>query len=186
MKYVITDSSLETPQFTVRTERGIALVMALIITLVVFIMIGSTMYVIMNATKMSGAGRRYASASEAADGGVEVMKDAINLVMYGTPISSLPQPFDTSTTANLAEALTLPNKPTKVTMNLAGTYLDQRYTVELTVERLYSMAIPGGRVEFGRSAGGSGGTSIFFRINAVVKGPNNTRAETTAVYRFVG
>ena len=71
-------------------ERGIALVMALIITLVVFLLIMSTIYVTTTSTKISGAGKRYASASEAADGAVEVMKDAINLTTYGEPISSLP------------------------------------------------------------------------------------------------
>jgi Tfp pilus assembly protein PilX len=163
-------------------ERGIALVMALIITLVVFLLIMSTVYVTTTSTKISGAGKRYASASEAADGAVEVMKDAINLTTYGEQISALPL----TNTSGLATALSQINSPTKVTLNLSGTSLFQTYTAEIVVERLYSQAIPGGRLEFARSAGGSGGTAVYYKINAVVTGPNNSRAETTALYRFVG
>lgn len=163
-------------------ERGMALVMALIITLVVFLLIMSTVYMTTTSTRISGAGKRYASASEAADGAVEVMKDAINLITYGDPTSSLPL----SNTTGLLTALTQINTPTKVTLNLSGTSLFQTYTAEIVVERLYSQAIPGGRLEFARSAGGSGGTAVYYKINAVVTGPNNSRAETTALYRFVG
>lgn len=163
-------------------ERGIALIMALIITLVVFLLIMSTIYVTTTSTKISGAGKRYASASEAADGAVEVMKDAINLTAYGEPISSLPL----TDTSDLENALSNVNHATQVTLNLSGTSLFQTYTAHIIVERLYSQAIPGGRLEFARSAGGSGGTAVYYRINAVVIGPNNSRAETTALYRFVG
>ncbi len=157
--------------------------MALIITLVVFMLIMSTVYVTTTSTKISGAGKRYASASEAADGAVEVMKDCINLTAYGDSIDSLPF-LDTS---GLATALSNINSPTQVTLNLSGTSLFQTYTAKIIVERLYSQAIPGGRLEFARSAGGSGGTAVYYRINAVVIDKNNnSRAETTAVYRFVG
>lgn len=169
-------------RWTIGNEKGIALVMALIITLVVFMLIISTMYVTTISTKISGAGKRYASASEAADGAVEVMKDAINLVSYGDPISSLPM----TDTSGLANALSNINSPTKVTLNLSGTSLFQTYKAEIVVERLYSKDIPGGRLEFARSAGGSGGTAVFYKISTVVTGPNNSRAETTALYRFVG
>jgi len=167
-----------------RNNKGIALVMALIITLVVFLLIMSTIYVTTTSTTISGAGKRYASASEAADGAVEVMKDAINLTMYGEAISTLP--FDPATTSGLVTALSQNNVPTDVTLTLTGTVLASSYTAKITVERLYSKSIPGGRLEFGRSAGGSGGTAVFFRISTIVTGPNNSTAETTALYRFVG
>lgn len=164
-------------------SNGIALVMALIITAVVLLLIISTMYVITSSTKMSAAGKRYATASEAADGAVEVMKDSINLVMYGEPISSLPL----QDTAQLINAITTLGQPTTVSLNLSGTGLFQVYTAQITIERLYSKVIPGGRIEFARSAGGSGGTAIYFKIStAVTDSKTNTKAETTAVYRFVG
>ncbi|MCK9418485.1 MAG: pilus assembly PilX N-terminal domain-containing protein [Nitrospirae bacterium] len=183
MKKMTTDhAAILDRRLAIGNERGIALVMALIITLVVFLLIMSTVYMTTTATKISGAGKRYASASEAADGAVEVMKDAINLTMYGEPISSLPL----TNTSGLLNALSNINAPTKVTVNLSGTSLFQTYTAEIIVERLYSQAIPGGRLEFARSAGGSGGTAVYYKINTVVTGPNNSRAETTALYRFVG
>jgi Tfp pilus assembly protein PilX len=168
---------------TVGNEQGVALIMSLIITLVVFLLIMSTIYVTTTSTKISGAGKRFATASEAADGAVEVMKDAINLITYSEPIDELPL----TDTANLLTALSdPPNNPTKVTLDLAGTSLFTTYTAEIIVERLYSKNIPGSRAQHFRSTGVPGGKAVFYRINAVVTGPNNSRAETTALYRFVG
>jgi Tfp pilus assembly protein PilX len=166
----------------IKNNKGIALVMALIITLVVFLLIGSTLYVITQSTRISGAGKRYATAAEAADGAVEVMKDAINLVMYGEPASSLPM----SNTSGLVDALATDNTPATVNLNLPSTSFFNSYQAKITVERLYTKALPGGRIEFARSAGGAGSTAVYFRISTVVTGPNNTKAETTALYRFVG
>ncbi len=165
------------------TQKGIALVMALIITLVVFLLVATTIYMATNSTSMSGAGKRYASASEAADGAVEVMKDSINLVMYGTPIADLTY-FNNKD--GLLDAISKNNTPTKVTLKLDGTGLFTTYTAVITIERLYLKALPGGRLEFARSAGGSGGSAIYYKITSVVTGPKNTQAETSAMYRFVG
>jgi hypothetical protein len=165
-----------------KSNRGIALVLALIITLVVFLLVGSTLYVINQSTKISGAGKKYATASEAADGAVEVMKDAINLVMYGEPVGTLPM----TDTDGLVNALALNNMPATVTLTLPGGAGFTSYTAKITVERLYTKALPGGRIEFARSAGGAGSTAIYFRITSVVTGPNNTKAETSALYRFSG
>jgi hypothetical protein len=156
--------------------------MALIITMVVFMLIGATLYVVNTSTTISGAGKHYATACEAADGAVEVMKDCINLVMYGEPRDALP----ITNTTNLVNALSKDNQPAQVTLVLPGTGFFSSYTASITVERLYSKALPGGRLEFARSAGGSGGTAVYFRISTIVTGPNNTKAETTAMYRFVG
>ena len=162
-------------------EKGVALLMALIFTLVVFMMIISTAYVTTTATKISGAGKRYASASEAADGAVEVMKEAINLAAYGEPISSFPF----TGAPGLEQALSQNNTPAKVTLDLSGTGLFQNYSAEIKVERLGQQVIPGCGAGFAPSAGGCG-TAVYYRINAVVIGPHNSKAETTAVYRFVG
>jgi len=169
-------------QTIIRNQSGIALLMALIITVVVFLMVGSTMYMITQSTSISGAGKRYATASEAADGSVEVMKDAINLLLYGEPVTNLPL----GNTGNLVNAITELNQPTTVSINLPASAFFSKYTASITVERLAVRALPGGRLEFARSAGGAGGTAIFYRISTVVTGPGNTKAETTALYRFVG
>ncbi len=168
---------------TSRRERGVALVMALIVTLVAFLLVVSALYVITNSTTMSGAGKTYATAAEAADGGIEVMKEAINLVMYGSPINTLP--FGSAYPVDLVTALVSQNAPTSVDINLPGNTF-KSYKVKITVERLISKAVPGGRIEFGRSAGGGGSTAVYYRINASATGPNNTKAESSVLYRFVG
>ncbi len=172
---------------TSRRESGVALVMALIVTLVAFLLVVSALYVITNSTTMSGAGKTYATAAEAADGGIEVMKEAINLVMYGSPINTLP--FSSTDASNLVTAAitqTVPPTVAAVTLNLPSEKAFQSYTVKITVERLISKAVPGGRIEFGRSAGGGGSTAVYYRINASATGPNNTKAESSVLYRFVG
>ncbi len=182
-------STLRTNHMTIRTlfkkkrnQRGIALLMALIITFVVFMMIVTTIYMVTTSTKVSGAGKRYATACEASDGAVEIMKTAINLVEYGQPMNTLPF---TTVSGNLLTALTS-TAPAVVSVNLQGTTPLTNYSAQITVQMLYRSGLPGGRIEFGRSAGGSGGTAIYFKISTMVAGPNNTTCENTVVYRFVG
>jgi hypothetical protein len=167
-----------------KTQKGVALVMALIITMVVFLLIGSTLYVINTSTSLSGAGKRFATACEAADGAVEVMKDSINLVMYGESFAELP--LEIQNESQFLDAIATDNHSAEVTLTLPSTVFWSSYTASITVQRLYSKALPGGRLEFARSAGGSGGTAVYFKISTIVTGPNNTKAETTAMYRFVG
>lgn len=165
-------------------EHGVALVTALIITAVVFMLIMSALYMISSSTVVSGAGKRYATAAEAADGAVEVMKEAINLFMYGEPVSALPLQEDTTGDLTTAILQSGAANARTVTLNLPSTTWLQRYTARITVENLYTKSLPGGRIEFGRSAGGAGSTAVYFRIATVVEGPDNTKAETTALYRF--
>ncbi len=165
-------------------ERGVALTMALIITLVVFLLVISTMYVVTTSTSISGAGKRYATACEAADGAVEVMKDSIHRMMNGDPVSRLQ--VTEQVPDELAQVLSEDNRSTIVNLKLEGTGLFTTYNATITVHRLYAKALPGHRLEFARAAGASGGTAIYFRISTVVNGPNNTKAESTALYRFVG
>ena len=171
---------------TLKKSRGIALVTALIITLVVFMLIMSTIYMITSSTTKSGAGKRYATAQEAADGAVEVMKDSIGLVLLNTPVSSLT--YLTVASGNLTTTIVEggPANVSTVNIILPGTELTNYYKATVTIERLYSRALPGSRVEFARSGSGVGGTAVYFRISTVVTGPNNTKAETTALYRYVG
>lgn len=167
-------------------QRGIALIMALIIILVVSLVIASTLYVITHSTSMSGAGKRYETASQAADGAVEVMKDSISLLIGGAPESSLNFLTKTSS-ANLSTAAMNSGVIYTATLTLPGT--TGKYDATVSVERLFTKLIAGSRVEFPPSAAVPGGEGIYFRIstNVTGAGPNNstTTAETTAVYRFV-
>lgn len=163
-------------------ESGIALVMALIIGLAVLALATGIIYFVIQSTGMSGAGKRYATASEAADGAVEVMKDSINLVMMGESVSLLP--LVDSSPPCLVDAIFTDNQRCTNTLTLPGVVGNYNATIVLT--RLYSSAIPGGRIEFSRAGGGAPTTAIYYRINTVVTGPNGTRAETSALYRFTG
>ncbi len=81
---------LSTTYCLLSTKNGVALVAALVITLAVAVLTIGTLYVVTQSTAMSGAGKRYATASEAADGSIEVMKAAIQLLANGEPAASLP------------------------------------------------------------------------------------------------
>jgi hypothetical protein len=133
---------------------------------------------------MSGAGKRYATASEAADGSIEAMKAAIQLIARGEAVTSLP--IVDSNPACLADSILFrENEPCTTTLTLPGNELFSSFTAKITVTRLYSSALPGNRLEFPKSGGGPSSTAIYYRINAVVTGPAGARAEVTALYRYV-
>jgi hypothetical protein len=68
-------------------DKGIALVMTLVVSLAGLAIATGIIYFLIQSIAMSAAGKRYATASEAADGAVEVMKDAVNLVILGEAVS---------------------------------------------------------------------------------------------------
>ena len=168
----------------VKKNRGIALVSALLVSLAVMLLVMSTLYFVTQATSMSGAGKRYATASEAADGAVEVMKDAVNLIMMGEPVSSLPIQ-DASPPCLLDSILFDENADCKTTLTMPGTGFFDDYKASMTVTRLYTTSLPGSRTEFARAGGGAPTTAVYFRISTVVTGTGSTKAETTALYRYV-
>jgi hypothetical protein len=171
-------------------QRGIALVMALLVSAAIMAMILGTLLIINRSTQISGAGKAYNTAEEAADGAVNILKDAVNLAMWGEPMASVFPSAGAcssgSSVATLDAAALLDGSLCITTINLAGTALDTTYTATVTLERLYSVIPPGSRLEFARSAGGASGAMIFFRITTKVVGPNNTTAENSVLYRFAG
>jgi len=164
------------------TEQGIALVIALMISLAVMVLIISTLYFVTQSASMSGAGKRYATASEAADGAVEVMKDAVNLILAGEPVNSLP--IADNDPPCLLNAVFSDDQSCTTTLTLPGTVGD--FNASIVIMRLYSSPIPGGRIEFARAGGGAPTTAIYYRINTIVTGKGGTRAETSALYQYSG
>lgn len=74
---------------TIRDERGIALVTALMMTLISMAIIMGILYMINQSVVSSGAQKRYKSALEAAYGGSEVViKEVIPLALSGADIAS--------------------------------------------------------------------------------------------------
>lgn len=173
--------------FRIRNSKGVALVMALIITLVIFLLVGSVMFFLNQSSTMSGVGKRYSTASEAADGAVNVVKDTINLVMWGDPVSSIFPGGGACSGQSyvLSEALLSENMPCTTSITLPAA-MTGSYTATVTVVRLYSVTLPGGRLEFARTAGGVASTAVFYRITTMVRGTDNTSAENSALYRFTG
>jgi hypothetical protein len=164
--------------------RGVALVAALVITLAVSVFIIGTLYVVTQSTMMSGAGKRYATASEAADGSIEVMKASIQLIASGEPVTSLPI-VDSNPACLVDAVLFKENEPCTTTLTLPASDFFSSYSANITVTRLYASPLPGNRLEFPKSGGGPSSTALYYRINAIVTGQGGTRAETTALYRYV-
>jgi len=180
----VVKSPLSTTYYLLSTDRGVALVAALMITLAVTILIVGTLYVVTQSTVMSGAGKRYATASEAADGSIEVMKAAIQLMAKGEPVASLP--IIDADPACLADAILFnDNVPCYTTLTLPASGGFTHYSATITVTRLYSSPLPGSSIEFPNPGGGMPSAAIYYRINAVVTGAGGTRAETSALYRYV-
>lgn len=163
-------------------EKGVALVMALIIGLSVLVIATGIIYFIIQSTIMSGAGKRYTTASEAADGAVEVMKDAINLILDTEPVGTLLN-NNCDEGYTLVDAVLTENQPCTTTLNLPAETPFTDYTANITVMRLYRSSIPGSRIEFAKAGGGAPTTGVYFRINTVVTGPGGTTAESSALYR---
>lgn len=158
-------------------ERGAALIIALIISAVIFIMVTGVLYLVEQSTTMSGAAKRYATAEEAADGAIEIVKDTINLTMLGEPVTTR------LSAICISNGVLNQNSPCSGTITLPGAV--GNYVATVTFERLYTRDLPGGRLEFARSAGVPS-TAVFYRITTMVTGPNNARAENSALYRYTG
>lgn len=166
-------------------NNGVALLIALLMSVAIMALVAGALYFITQSTTMSGAGKRYATAAEASDGAVEVMKNSIYLVFHG---NAAPNVFtDPGNCLTNAIQQCTGQDPCQgslctVTINLPGTV--GGYTATVTVQRLYTVAIPGGRLEFAKSAGGAPSTAIFYRITTSVTGPDNTTADNAALYRL--
>lgn len=170
-------------------QRGIALVMALLISVAIMAMVTGTLLMINRSTQISGAGKVYGTAEEAADGAVNIMKDAINLAMWGEPMAAVFEDdgaCTSGTVVDLDAAALLDGSVCVTRINLESTALDASYTATVTLERLYSVIPPGARLEFSRASGGASSALIFFRITTKVVGPNNATAENSVLYRFAG
>lgn len=160
-------------------ERGVALVIALIISLAVMAMVTGMIYFTDQSTRISGVEKAYVTADDAAVGAVNVVKDTINLTMWGEPSADL------FASGDLKTAILNQGTTGSATIKLPST-IGSIYTATVSVQRLFSHSLPGSRLEFARGGGGVNSTAIYFRITATVDGPNNTRAESSVLYRFAG
>jgi hypothetical protein len=170
-----------------REEKGVALVIALIVSVAIMAMVTGMLYMIGQSTAMSGAGKSYATAEEAADGSVNILKDAVNMTLWGEalPDGTYADSGGNEDKACVSNAILNPGTVCTTTVVLPGA-IGSPFTATVTVERLFTISLPGSRLEFARAASGVASSAIFFRITSSVTGPGGSTAENSVLYRFAG
>jgi hypothetical protein len=130
-----------------QNEKGMALIVALLMSLTIMAMVTGVIYFVTQSTTMSGAGKRYANAEDAADGAVNVVKDTINLALWGEPVAAIfpnSGACDSGTAADIVSAILTDGSTCSTTINLPGA-VNQFFTANVTVERLSSFSLVPGR-----------------------------------------
>lgn len=172
-------------------QRGIALVMALLISVAIMALVTGTLLLISRSTQISGVGKVYGTAEEAADGAVNILKDSVNMALWGDPPVDVFEDSGNcvagvSSVPTLIDAVLVDGAVCVTGITLPGT-LNTQYNAIVTLERLYSVIPPGARLEFARASGGANSALIFFRITTkVVNQQTGTTAENSVLYRFAG
>jgi hypothetical protein len=161
-------------------QRGVALVIAIVISAALLATALGVLFFIEKSTAMSGVGRAYATADEAADGAVNLMRDTINLTMRGSP---LPDVFSDDSNCIKSTIFGAGGGTCAVSLTLPGA-VGNFFQSQIVLERLYSVVLPGGRIEFAPSGSSVNSTAVFFRITSQVTGPGGTSAESSVLYRF--
>jgi hypothetical protein len=123
----------------VRNENGIALVTALLFTMISLAMIMALLYYVLQGTKMSAAQKRYRNSLEASYGGAELVTKAIIPKLfdnYSTGLLSLRSDYGGSINLKINDPLygmstsdVLKTKLTKATADWGGTPLASRKSV---------------------------------------------------------
>ncbi len=160
-------------------ERGVALLTALIITLVVFLLVGSVWYATMRATRMSSP--IYADACAAADGAIQLTKDAINQAVVGEPAPSI---FTGAFAGCLQNNIFTVNSTCTSQLTLAGASSMSDFTANVTLTPIFQGGVRLATKRFPPVPIGNT-NAVFYRIVTVVTGPGNTRCENAVVYRNV-
>ncbi len=73
----------------IRNDKGIALVMVMILSLIALATMAGLVYMVTSGTQMSGMQKRYKTALEVGKGGKDIAHQVINLKAYESDISSL-------------------------------------------------------------------------------------------------
>ena len=170
-------------------ESGIALVTALVITVVVLMLISSLTYLFTKGFQTNIINRQFTTVYEAANGGVEYGTGVINVYLTTT---ALPNNVGLTGGTNVNNALGCTN--TADTGIITARTADGTYTITTTIQCLGSKPIPGygGALKFppppALSGGGGSATKyIYYSIisNATeTTGPTN-RGRTEAIYRVI-
>lgn len=170
-------------------ESGIALVTALVITVVILMMIGSLTYLYIKGLGTNIINRQFSTVYEAANGGVEYASGVINSLSAGTISASDVGSYSGDLPGIISSCST---GAAIITAKTA----DGEYTIKITIQCVGSKSIPGygGGLRFppppSATGGGIGGTAtqyVFFSIKADAtesSSPSN-KGRTEAIYRVI-
>ena len=178
---------------TVVNERGMALVIALLLMLVGAIIgiFGVNTGII--ETRIAGNERLSNLAFYMADGGADLGPVMINDVIanYAIPEYGSDITIDSSLMPEILGAADDDPDTAASSPDIQNDLGDQR-RMDIDVDRLYTKVMQGGGAEFlggydGIGSGGSAGGSVgvFYRVDSLGSGPLNSRANVETVYRKV-
>jgi hypothetical protein len=173
-------------------ESGIALVTALVITVVVLMLISSLTYLFTKGFQTNIINRQFSTVYEAANGGVEYSTGIINSYLGSTTLTNIGTITVTGGTFNDIATCTT----TAETATIQARTADGTYNITTDIRCLGNKAIPGygGALKFppppALAGGGTGGSAtkyIFYSISSratETTGSTNI-GKTEAIYRVI-
>lgn len=177
-------------------ESGIALVTALVITVVILMLIGSITYLYFKGLGTNIINRQFSTVYEAANGGVEYASGIVSALSDGTmTVSDVGNVVVTGDgTVTLSDIANCSN--TTETATITAKTADAKYTITTTIQCVGSKPLPGygGALRFppppSAAGGGIGSTAtlyVFFSIRADATESSNSsnKGRTEAIYRVV-
>lgn len=170
-------------------ESGVALVTALVITLVVLMLISSLTYLFTKGFQTNIINRQFSTVYDAANGGIEYSTGVLNSELLGTTLTNIGNITVTGATFTDIATCTTTTQTATITARTA----DGTYTITADIKCLGTKAIPGygGALRFppppALSAGGGSATKyIFYSIISQAKESSGTNiARTEAIYRVI-
>lgn len=164
-------------------ESGIALVTALVITVVVLMLISSLTYLFTKGFQTNIINRQFSTVYEAANGGVEYTTGLVNAYLSGTT------PSDTAADSNFSSVA---NCTTTTPSVVSAKTADGNYTITTTIKCLGSKPIPGygGALKFPPppALSGGGGSATKYIFYSIISQATETTGSTNigrteAIYR---
>lgn len=169
-------------------ESGIALVTALIITVVVLMLISSLTYLFTKGFQTNIINRQFSTVYEAANGGVEYTTGLVNSYLIGSTPSDSAADANFSTVANCTD--------TTIQSQVSAKTADGSYTITTTIKCLGNKPIPGygGALKFppppALAGGGTGGLATKYIFYSITSQATETTGSTNigrteAIYRVI-
>jgi hypothetical protein len=174
-------------------ESGIALVTALVITVVVLMLISSLTYLFTKGFQTNIINRQFSTVYEAANGGVEYTTGVVNSYLGGTSLTDIG-------TITVTGSKTMTDITTCTTTTESATIqartADGTYKVTATIKCLGTKAIPGygGALKFppppALAGGGTGGSATKYIYYSIISQATETTGSTNigkteAIYRVI-